>query len=87
MDSSVAVKMIQARDIDRSLYSSLVKEIKYLMGLRKTSITHISRFQNRVSDSLANFARVEDRAMTWLGSGPPEAIELNNTDCNFVWCE
>ncbi|KAE8777824.1 hypothetical protein D1007_49325 [Hordeum vulgare] len=29
MESSVAVKMIQANDVDRSLYSSLVKEIKY----------------------------------------------------------
>ena len=71
MDSSVAVKMIQARNIDKSMYSSL-KEIKYLLSLRRTSITHISRSQN--SNSLANFARLEGRTMTWLGCGPPEAI-------------
>ena len=35
MDSSVAINMIQACDIDRSLFSSLVKKIKYLMGLRR----------------------------------------------------
>ncbi|KAI5010288.1 hypothetical protein ZWY2020_012425 [Hordeum vulgare] len=84
MESSVAVKMIQANDIDRSLYSSLVKEIKYLLNLRRTSITHISRSQNKVSNFLVNFARLEGRTMTWLGSGPPEAIELNNAECNFV---
>ncbi|KAM3405479.1 hypothetical protein ACQJBY_008142 [Aegilops geniculata] len=84
MDSSVAVKMIKSSDEDRSVYSALVKEIKHLMGLRKTSITHVSRAQNKVSNSLANFARVEGRTMTWLGSGPPEAIELNSFDCNPV---
>lgn len=76
--------MIQARDVDRSMYSSLVKEIKYLLSIRRTSITHISRSQNKVSNSLANFARLEGRTMTWLGCGPPEAIELNNIDCNFL---
>ena len=45
MDSSVAVKMIQACGVDRSMYSSSVKEIKYLLSLRRTSITRISRSQ------------------------------------------
>ncbi|VAH69938.1 hypothetical protein VPH35_048126 [Triticum aestivum] len=76
MDSLVAVKMIKYIFEDRS--------VKHLMGLRKTSITHVSRAQNKVSNSLANFARVEGRTMTWLGSGPPEAIELNSFDCNPV---
>ncbi|XBI31476.1 hypothetical protein VPH35_055039 [Triticum aestivum] len=84
MDSLVAVKMIKSSEEDRSIYSALVKEIKYLMGLRKTSITHVSRTQNKVSNSLANFARMEGRTMTWIGSGPPEAIELNSFDCNPV---
>lgn len=83
LDSLVAVKMIQGHEIDRSLYSSLVKKIKYLLSLRGTSITHISRSQNKVSNSSANFARLEGRTMTWLGCGTPEAIEPNNIDCNF----
>lgn len=41
MDSLLAVKMIQSRDDDRSLYCSLVREIKHLRSLRETSITHI----------------------------------------------
>ncbi|KAE8777909.1 Long chain acyl-CoA synthetase 9, chloroplastic [Hordeum vulgare] len=41
MDSLLAVKMIQSRDDDRSLYCYLVREIKHLRSLRETSITHI----------------------------------------------
>ncbi|KAI5010582.1 hypothetical protein ZWY2020_012719 [Hordeum vulgare] len=84
LDSVVAVKLIQASDLDRSFYFSLVPEIKHLMSLRETSITHTSRQQNRVSNSLANFARSEARTMTWLGSVLAEALELNVCDCNPV---
>ena len=76
MDSIVAVKMIQASEVDRSIYSSIIKEIKYLWSLREVCITHVNRSQNKVSDSLANFARIEGRTMTWLGSGPHVSIEF-----------
>ena len=51
MDSIIAVKLIQAMDIDRSIYSSLVKEIRHLMSLRDSCITHVNRSQNKVSES------------------------------------
>ena len=63
MDSLQAVQMIQSSDIDRSIYSSLVEEIKLLLNLHRTSITHIRRSQNKVSNCLAIFARVEGRTM------------------------
>jgi ribonuclease HI len=53
MDSSAAVSMITCDGIDRSVYASLVNEIRYLLSLRQTCITHISRSQNKASDSLA----------------------------------
>ena len=81
MDSIIVVKLIQASEVDRSVYSSIIKEIRYLMSLRENCITHVSRSQNKVSDSLARFARSEGRTMTWLGSGPPEALELAAIDC------
>ncbi|VAH43766.1 hypothetical protein VPH35_027838 [Triticum aestivum] len=81
MDSIIAVKLIQAMDIDRSIYSSLVKEIRHLMSLRDSCITHINRMQNKVSDSLAKFARQEGRTMTWVGSGPSVSLELAEADC------
>lgn len=50
MDSIIAVKLIQARDLDRSIYSSLVREIKHLMGLRDSCVTHVIRSQNKQSE-------------------------------------
>ncbi|SPT16286.1 unnamed protein product [Triticum aestivum] len=85
MDSIVAVKLIQAKEVDRSVYSSLIKEIRYLMSIRDSCITHVNRSQNKVSDSIARFARLEGRTMTWIGSGPTAAMELATTDCmNFL---
>uniref|UniRef100_A0A453PIE7 RNase H type-1 domain-containing protein n=1 Tax=Aegilops tauschii subsp. strangulata TaxID=200361 RepID=A0A453PIE7_AEGTS len=84
MDSLIAVKMIQAKEVDRSIYASLIKAIRYLMSIRESCITHIVRSQNKVSDSLAKFARLEGRTMTWIGSGPLVATELATIDCmNF----
>jgi ribonuclease HI len=87
MDSFVAVNLIQASEVDRSIYSSIIKEIKYLMSLRESCITHVNHSQNKVSDSLAKFARIEGRTMTWVGSGPQETIELAAMDCMIVESE
>ncbi|XBI21048.1 hypothetical protein VPH35_062225 [Triticum aestivum] len=87
MDSSMAVSMISCGDIDRSVYASLVNEIRLLLSLRQTCVTHVSRLQNKVSDRLATFARVEGRTMTWLGSGPVEVLELAQGDCKDIVIE
>ena len=84
MDSIVVVKLIQVSEVDRSVYSSMIKEIRYSMSLRESCITHVNRSRNKVSDSLANFARIEGRTMTWLGSGPHVSIELAAMDCTSV---
>ena len=68
--------MIQSCYIDRSNYSSLVEDIKRLLNLPKTSITHIKCSQNKVSNCLAIFACVEGRTMTWFGSGPSSVTEF-----------
>lgn len=80
MDSIVAFKLIQAKEIDRSVYSSLIMEIRHLMSLRDSCITHVDRSQNKVSDSIAKFACVGGRTMTWIGSGPSDAMELTTID-------
>ncbi|XBH70671.1 hypothetical protein VPH35_098283 [Triticum aestivum] len=88
LDSLQAVRMIQSGDNDRSVYSSLVEEIKLLLNLHRASITDIRRSQHKVGNCLAIFACVEGKTMIWLGSGPPrEAIELNNVDCNPLLVE
>ena len=79
MDSIVAVKLVQSKEVDRSMYSSIVSEIRYLLSLRESCSTHISRSQNMVSDSLAIIARTKGRTMTWFDSGPLNAVELSST--------
>ena len=65
MDSTmVAMRMIQAQNVDRSLYSAIIGEIRYVMSLRRTCITFVDRSQNKVNDSFASFARFEGRTMT-----------------------
>ena len=85
LDSLEAVSLISSLDTDHSVYSSIVREIKHLMGLRKTCISHIVRSQNKASDCLAKFARTEGRTMTWLGAGPVEVVEIASNHCkDFV---
>ena len=40
LDSLEVVSLISSSDTDRSVYSSIVREIKYLLGLRKTCISN-----------------------------------------------
>ncbi|KAM3254699.1 hypothetical protein ACQJBY_048274 [Aegilops geniculata] len=82
MDSLEAVTMISCEAVDRSVYASIVKEIKYL--LLQTCITHIFRSQNKASDVLALFARSQGRTMTWLGAGPDELMEIVSLDCKYI---
>ena len=82
VDSLEVVKMVQTNDINRSIYSYLIREIKLMMSLRETSITHIRRHENKFSNCLAIFAREEGRTMAWLGSGQPRTLDLASYDCN-----
>ncbi|KAM3254107.1 hypothetical protein ACQJBY_047932 [Aegilops geniculata] len=87
MDSLEAVSLISSLDTDRAVYSSIVREIKHLMGLSKTCISHIDRSQNKASDCLAKFARTQGRTLTWLGAGPDEVVEIASYDCKDVVIE
>ena len=82
MDSMVAVKLIQPHEIDRTLDSSIVRKIRHLMSVRSTCITLVNHTQNKVSDSLAKFARVEGRTITWIGSVPSTSLGQAHVDCN-----
>ncbi|KAM3354645.1 hypothetical protein ACQJBY_025391 [Aegilops geniculata] len=87
MDSLEAVTMISCDGVDRSIYASIVKEIKYLLSLGQTCISHIVRSQNKASDMLAVFARSQGRTMTWLGAGPDELMEIASDDCKGILIE
>ena len=63
MDSLLPVNMVNGRQTDRSVYASLVAEIKHLRSLRMTCIAHVKRSQNLVSDFLVKFASREHRTV------------------------
>ena len=84
LDSLEAVTMISCEFVDRSVYASLVKEIKYLLSLRQTCITHVVRSQNKASDRLVMFARSQGRTMTWLGAGLDEVMNIVALDCKNI---
>ena len=43
--------------------------------------------QNKASDKLAAFGSLNNRTMTWLGSGPPEVLKIVAEDCNETLIE
>lgn len=81
MDSLSAVNTLNGMGTDRSIYASLVAEIKHLKSLCTTCIAHINRTQNYVSDFLAKFARTESRIVVWLGYGLLKVVDLCKVDC------
>lgn len=50
---AVVIKMLQDIDTHRSVFALVVAEIKHLLMLCKTCITHTSRSQNEVTDHSA----------------------------------
>lgn len=87
MDSSMAVEMISSGEVNRSIYASLIGEIKFLLSLRQSCITHVPRCQNKASDRLASFARIEGRTMTWVGSGTEDVLRIVHDDCKNLIIE
>ena len=81
MDSSMVVAMISSGEVDRSVYASLVGKIKLLLSLRQSCITLVPRCQNKVSDRLASFARVEGQTITWIDSGLEDVLKFVQEDC------
>jgi len=70
VDCLEMIKMLENKEADRSVYSTTIEEIKILMKIRQTCITHISRSQNSSSHFMANYARANSHTAVWLASGP-----------------
>ena len=80
--SKSVVKMINSKEVDRSIYAHLVFEIKQLIGSCNSCISFGNISQNKASASLVNYAMSSSRTMTWLGAGPPEVLGIASDDCN-----
>ncbi|XBI33242.1 hypothetical protein VPH35_056591 [Triticum aestivum] len=83
-DSSEALSCLATDALQRSAYGHLVKETKYLSGIREFIPQKLSRVQNRVADRLANYSRTERATAVWLGSIPPCIEDIWPLDCNSM---
>lgn len=79
VDAPEVVNLIQNSDNERSIYASLLLEIKTLMSSRQTCITQVNHSQNTVRHSLTNYARIE--GITVVRSGPAKTDDLCNKRC------
>jgi hypothetical protein len=74
--------MLQQDGVDRSAYSAIVEEIKTLLKVRQTCITHVKRSQNSNSYFLADYARINASTGFWLVSSPEGLASICYDDCN-----
>jgi hypothetical protein len=68
MDCLEIVKLLQNKNMDPSVYTFMIEEVKSSSKDRQTCIIHVKRAQNIISHLLANFARINDR--TSRGGAP-----------------
>ena len=83
VDCLEMVKLLKNKATDRSIYSFLIEEIKQLIKVRQTFITHVTRSENTVSHFMANYARLNAYVDVWLATGPEDLVERCPNDCNL----
>ena len=83
LDSSEALASLNGDNLSRSAYGHLVAEIKHLMVLREFILWKIKRGQNRVTNWLALYSRIENATAVWLDHGSPCIEELLSLVCNL----
>ena len=84
-DCSMLVSAVKSTSTDRSPYLHLVHDIRVLAShFSACSFVKVDRSQVRVSDALANFARVQNCTNLWLSSGPDEILRLLDFDRNVT---
>jgi hypothetical protein len=81
-DCLEVVNMLKSEGIDRSVYAPMIEEIKTLLKVHHTCITHVKRCQNSSSHFLANLARTSASTAVWLESGLEGLASLCYIDCN-----
>jgi hypothetical protein len=66
---SEVLNLLNKEGVDRSVYASLIEEIKVLLKFCQHCITQVKRCQNSCSVFLAKFARTNSLTTLWLASG------------------
>jgi ribonuclease HI len=81
VDCLEIINLVKNEELDRSVNTSLIEEIKTLLKVRQTCITHVKRGQNISSHYMANYARTSSRTAVWLASGPDGLAGTFQTSC------
>ena len=81
VDCLEIVKVLNNKEMDRSVYLATIEEIKTLTKVHQTCITLIKRCQNSCSHYLANYTRTNSHTTLWLAFGP-EGLLTTYLDCN-----
>jgi hypothetical protein len=76
------VKLLRKSEVDRSVYTMVIEDIKALMKVHCVCITHDKRCQNINSHYLANYARTNAHTAVWLASDPEGLSSTLHIDCN-----
>jgi hypothetical protein len=75
------VDAVQSNTLDRSPFLYWIHEIRHLVSQNRECVfVKVEDVQVRVSDSLANLARVQSCSMTSLGSGPEDVLRQLELD-------
>jgi hypothetical protein len=75
------VKLIKNNDVDQSVYTTIIEEIRTVLKVRQSCITHVKRCQNTSSHFMANFGRTNARTALWLASGPEDLASTCHRVC------
>jgi hypothetical protein len=74
-------KMLRSEGVDRSVHAPMVEEIKSLLKVHQTYVTHVNHSENSSSHFLASNARTSRTAL-WLYSGTDGLASLCYQGCN-----
>ena len=82
LDCAEAVAMITANVEDRSVYRTLIQEIRDIVAAagREISFTLCCRSQNKCSHELASYGRRTPRTAVWFHSGIESVVRLASAE-------
>ena len=81
-DSTTVIHLATSREEDRSTLAHMVREVKLLFtGTRILEIKKVDRSQNKVSQELANHARIHGTSKIWIGQEENVVTHHITDDC------
>ena len=83
-DYAEAIKLLDVRSPNSSIYASRISVIRELIRERDIQVAQISRDANKASHELATLGRVQGRTTVCLRNYPPEIVEAICANCTHT---